>query len=186
MNRRTPWLTLGIFVLTLAVTAAMWRWPGIGPALERDPRMLAGEWWRFFSTWLVLIDGWSQVLLNSIGLLVYGTLVERSLGRGWWLVAYVVAGLVGEVAGLFWQPVGGGNSVAICGLIGLFSVWQAARPSRGGPPAVLGAVIWGGLGLWLVTHSDIHGAALVAGFAVGLAWLVRNRGFSVRTELESK
>jgi hypothetical protein len=37
---------------------------------------------------------------------------------------------------------------------------------------VLGVVVWGGLGLWLVTHSDIHGAALVAGFVIGgLYWL---------------
>jgi len=51
----------------------------------------------------------------------------------------------------------------------LFSVWQAAMPHKGGPPPVIGAVIWGGIGLWLVTHEDIHGAALVAGFLVGLA-----------------
>ena len=178
MSRRIPWLTLAVFVATLAVTAAMWRWPEIGTALERDPKMLAGEWWRFVTTWFVLVDGWTQIVVNSIGVLAYGTLVERVLGRRWWVVAYVVAGLTGEVAGLFWQPVGGGNSVAICGLIGLFSVWQAVTPPRGGPPPVLGAVIWGGLGLWLVTHADIHGAALVAGFIVGLAWVLLHRRHS--------
>ena len=63
--------------------------------------------------------------------------------------------------------------MAICGLIGLFSVWQALSPRMAGPPRVLGAVVWGGLGLWLVTHSDIHGAALVAGFVIGgLYWLI--------------
>ena len=172
MTRPIPWLTLAVFVVTLAVTAAMYAWPWIGTALERDPLMLRGEWWRLVTTWLVLTDGWTQILINSVGLLVYGTLVERTIGRGWWIVAYVIAGLAGEVAGIFWQPVGGGNSVAICGLIGLFSVWQALGPAAGGPPKVLGAVIWGGLWLWLVTHADIHGAALCAGFAVGgLMWL---------------
>ena len=83
--------------------------------------------------------------------------------------------LAGEVAGIYWQPVGGGNSVAICGLIGLFSVWQAAMPARGGPPPVIGAVVWGGIGLWLVTHEDIHGAALVAGFLVGFAAVMLQR-----------
>lgn len=168
--RTIPWLTLGVFVLTSAVTAAMYlRWPVLGPMLERDPRMLAGEWWRFVTSWLVLTDGWSQIVVNSIGLLIYGVGVERLIGRGWWVIAYVVGGLAGEAAGIFWQPVGGGNSVAICGLIGLFSVWEAAMPRKGGPPPVIGAVIWGGIGLWLVTHEDIHGAALVAGFLVGLA-----------------
>ncbi len=177
MRGRVPWLTLGTAIVVLAVTAAMLVWPEVGPALERDPAMLRGEWWRFVTTWFVLTDGWAQIVVNSIGLLVYGTLVERAIGRTWWLVAYVGAGLAGEIAGVFWQPVGGGNSVAICGLIGLYSVWAMMRPSRGGPPAVLSAVVWGGLGLWLVTHADIHGAALVAGFAIGaLYWLTRLKG----------
>lgn len=177
VNRRVPWLTISVFVLTSAVTAAMLTgWPWLGPALERDPKMLTGEWWRFATTWLVLTDGWPQIVVNSVGLLAYGALVEQCIGRFWWAVAYVVAGLAGEVAGVVWQPVGGGNSVAICGLIGLFSVWQAMRPRAGGPPRLLNAVVWGGLGLWLVTHEDIHGAALVAGFVVGaLAWLVSGR-----------
>src|SRR6201999_1066172 len=108
---------------------------------------------------LVNTDGWVQVLINSIGLLVYGTLVERILGRWWWIAGYVVAGLAGEIAGLWWQPLGGGNSVAICGLIGLISVWQAARGDLPGAPRVLGVVVWGALGLWLLVQSDIHGAA---------------------------
>ena len=183
MSRRIPWLTLAVFVVTSAVTAAMyWRWPELGPLLERDPKMLTDEWWRFVTTWLVLTDGWQQVAINCIGLLIYGTLVEQTIGRRWWVVAYVVAGLAGEVVGIWWQPVGGGNSVAICGLIGLYSVWMTQRPSRGGPPAVVGTVVWGGLGLWLITHSDIHGAALCAGFIVGAsAWAISGRAREARS-----
>src|SRR5690606_23651179 len=110
--------------------------------LQRDPSMLHGEWWRFVTTWLVLTEGWAQIAVNSIGLLILGTLAERSQGRLWWLVAYVVAGLAGEIAGLFWQPVGGGNSVAICGLIGLFSVGLTVR--RDLPPPAR----WGNAGFW--------------------------------------
>lgn len=177
MNRDIPWLTLTVFTATSAVTAAMYlKWPELGPLLERDPRMLQREWWRFITTWFVLTDGWVQILINSIGLLAYGVLVERTIGRFWWIIAYVGAGLAGEVAGIFWQPVGGGNSVAICGLIGLFSVWQAATQKSAGPPRVLGVIVWGGIGLWLATHSDIHGAALVTGFAIGGAsWLLESR-----------
>ena len=165
-----PWLTMGVFVVTSLVTGAMYFiWPELGPALERSPSMLHGEWWRFVTTWLVLTDGWIQVALNSAGLLIYGVLVERSIGRIWWIIAYVGAGLVGEIAGIFWQPIGGGNSVAVCGLIGLYSVLTSFRPARSGAPPVIGTVVWGGLGLWLLTHADIHGAALAAGFVIGLA-----------------
>jgi rhomboid protease GluP len=168
---------MAVFLATSAVTAAMYlKWPELGPLLERHPRMLQGEWWRFVTTWFVLTDGWMQILINSIGLLAYGVLVERTAGPLWWIAAYVGAGLVGEIAGIFWQPVGGGNSVAICGLIGLFSVWQAMSQKSLGPPRLAGVVVWGGFGLWLVTHADIHGAALVAGFAIGaLSWLADGR-----------
>jgi rhomboid protease GluP len=170
MSGRIPWLTLGVFGLTAVVTGAMLLRPEVGVALERDPAMLHGEWWRFATTWLVETDGWPQIAINGIGLLVFGVLVELRLGRAWWTVGYVVAGLAGEIAGLVWQPVGGGNSVAICGLIGLFSIDQLARPA-GGPPRALSAVVWLAIGLWLVTRHDIHGAALMAGFVVaGVAY----------------
>jgi rhomboid protease GluP len=175
MSSRLPWLTLGVFVATSAVTAAMWVWPEIGTALERDPKMLHGEWWRFVTTWFVLTDGWLQIVLNSVGLLVFGALVERRIGRGWWLAGYVIAGLAGEVAGIFWQPVGGGNSVAICGLIGLFSITQLDQRDQPLPARYVSSVVWMGLGLWLVTHADIHGAALVAGFLVAAVAYVAER-----------
>jgi len=177
VSRGIPWLTLAVFVVTSAVTAAMyWRWPELGPLLERDPKMLTGEWWRFVTTWLVLTDGWQQVLLNSAGLLIYGTLVEQTIGRRWWMVAYVVAGLVGEVVGIWWQPVGGGNSVAICGLIGLFSMWQVRRQPQGlGPPRYAGFAFWLALGLYLLVRQDIHGAALVTAFIVGALVFARPR-----------
>jgi rhomboid protease GluP len=175
VSGRTPWLTLLVLVVTSVVTGAMLVRPEIGTTLQRDPAMLHGEWWRFVTTWLVLTDGWTQIALNSIALLIFGTLVERGQGRAWWIVVYVVAGLVGEIAGIFWQPIGGGNSVAICGLIGLFSVGLAARTNL--PPPVRGGSfgIWGALGVWLTTRADIHGAALLAGFAVGGAWRLLGR-----------
>src|SRR6185312_13438852 len=133
-----------MFVLTSGVTALMLLRPDLhlAEALERDPRMLEGEGWRFGTAWFVLTDGWMQILVNSLGLLIYGGLVERIAGP-------------------------------LCGLIGLFSVWQGFSQKMAGPPRVLGVVVWGGLGLWLVTQSDIHGAALVAGFVIGgLYWLI--------------
>jgi rhomboid protease GluP len=175
MSRRPPWLTLAVFLLTAAVTAAMWRWPEIGAALERDPAMLRGEWWRFVTTWFVLTDGWTQVAVNTLALLVFGSIVERRAGRRWWIAAYVVAGLAGEVAGLFWQPVGGGNSVAICGLIGLFAISQLElggipRLARFGTAALCAVIA-----LWLASRSDIHGVALAAGLLLAAVYHVARR-----------
>jgi rhomboid protease GluP len=176
MTQRFPVLTLTVFAVTSITTAAMLVWPMIGTALQRHPAMLSGEWWRFVTTWLVLTDGWIQIAVNSIGLLGFGIAVERQIGRLWWIVGYVVAGLAGEVAGIFWQPVGGGNSVAICGLIGLFSVWQIGRTEI---PAIAryASLLWLAIGAWLTLKADIHGPALVTGFAVGAgAFASRHRG----------
>ena len=168
MHRRLPWLTIAVFILTAGITATMLVWPPIGTALERDPVMLGqGQIWRFVTTWLVQTDGWKQIGINSAGLLIYGALVETRVGRFWWAIGYVAAGLAGEVAGIFWQPVGGGNSVAICGLIGVYSVWQV-RQSTLGVQRFLGGAIWAGIGLWLTSRADIHGQALIMGFVIGL------------------
>lgn len=167
MRSRLPWLTIAVFALTAIVTSAMLVWPAIGTVLERDPAMLSqGQVWRFVTTWLVQTDGWKQIGINFAGLAIYGALVETRVGRLWWAVGYVVAGLVGEVAGIFWQPFGGGNSVAICGLIGVYSVWQTQQ-ARLGRQRFLGAATWVGIGLWLTSRADIHGPALIAGFVIG-------------------
>ena len=170
-----PWLTLGVFAVTAIFTVAMWWWPQIGTALERDPAMLHGEWWRFGTTWLVLTDGWTQIVLNNVALLVFGTIVERRIGRGWWIAAYLIAGLAGELAGIFWQPVGGGNSVAICGLIGLFAISQLDLK---GVPLLArfgAATLCALLALWLAFRSDIHGVALATGLLVAVGYLVARR-----------
>lgn len=176
-RRDLPWLTLAVFALTAVFTAAMLVWPQVGTALERDRAMLRGEWWRFFTTWLVLTDGWTQIVMNNIALLVFGSIVEWRIGRAWWAAAYVIAGLAGEVAGIFWQPVGGGNSVAICGLIGLFAISQLnlrqiPLPARFGAAALCAVIA-----VWLAFRSDIHGIALATGLLVAAGYFfVRRRG----------
>jgi rhomboid protease GluP len=173
----TPWLTLAVFAVTSAVTGLMLAWPelGMAQALMRTPTMLDGEPWRLVTSWFVLTDGWGQIVGNSVALLVVGSLVEWRIGRGWWLAGYVTGGLVGEIAGSFWQPVGGGNSVAILGLMGLLAAALARRRGLSTLRRWLPALIWIGLAIWLCWRADIHGPPIFAGLCVGLLWLARGR-----------
>ena len=52
---------------------------------------------------------------------------------------YLAAGLTGQVASVFWQPVGAGNSVAVCGLAGLvaWSLRHERMPGWGGSAVAL-------------------------------------------------
>lgn len=166
MSRPMPWLTLGVLGATLAVTGAMAFWPEVGEALQRSPEMAAGQYWRVVTAWLVQVDGPAQILFNGIGLLVFGSICEWRAGRLWWLAAYGVAGIAGEVAGIFWQPVGGGNSVAVLGLFALFAVSQLDRRDVPAPARALPLAVAGAGAVWLLTQRDIHGVALAAGLVL--------------------
>jgi hypothetical protein len=76
--------------------------------------------------------------------------MERVVSRWVWLVAYVGGGLVGQVFGHHWQPVGGGNSVAVCGLVGLLVVLLAFARIDGRLPRLVPPLWCGTLaaGVW--------------------------------------
>jgi len=164
---RLPWLTIAVLALTSAVTAAQFVWPQVLPALRRQPSMLEGEIWRFITAWLVHDEGARQIVFNLVALAVAGTFVELVLGRFIWIAAYVAGGLAGEIAGIFWQPIGAGNSVAVCGLIGVLASWQLRR--NGVPLAarlIFPLAAFGG-GLVLIANHDIHGPPLLVGGVIG-------------------
>jgi len=177
MSRPIPWLTLGVFAVTALVTALQFIVPGLVEVLRRDPRMLSEfQVWRFVTAWLVHPDGVLQIFLNLWLLLFAGTLAEWFFPRFVWGLAYVVAGLAGEIAGLFWQPVGGGCSVAVLGLVGLLLVRMTAWQGQGALQRYLVPTLGFMAAFWLTMASNIHGPALMAGIAVGLV-IVRPNWF---------
>jgi hypothetical protein len=81
---------------------------------------------------------------------------------------------VGELAGLRWQPIGGGNSVADLGMAGGV---LALALIHGRSVHRLLAVISVALGIVLLVEHNIHGAALLAGVlaGVGLLWFLPDK-----------
>ena len=101
---------------------------------------------------------------NLLFLVLVGAVAEQVVSRPRWLLCYFATGLVGEVAGYAWQPHGGGNSVAICGLAGAVAValWRGdGRLPRFAPMPVL---LW--CGALLVT---VWFPLLAIGVAAGMA-----------------
>jgi membrane associated rhomboid family serine protease len=174
--QRPPVVTAVVFVITATTSVLGLLIPGMLEALQRTPQGLHGDWWRTFTALLVQDGGVVGTLSNLAFLLVMGVVAEQVLGAWRWLVCYVGAGLVGELAGYVWQPRGAGNSVAICGLAGALTVALVVGAGVSGvAPVVLaywcGALVgsrWGpGWLLVGVAGGVVVQVALGRGLAVG-------------------
>jgi rhomboid protease GluP len=168
--RFIPWLTIVVFVVCGAFTAAQFFYPQLIPALRRQPSMFnALELWRLVTSLLVHDGGWTQIAGNFISLAVIGTLAEWVTSRWLWLLAFFAGGLSGNIIGYFWQPYGAGNSIAFYGLLGLLAAWLLSHPVRNprvryGLPIIVAA-----LAFVLCMMQDIHGPPLLFGLLIGLA-----------------
>jgi len=115
-------LNVAIFGLMLA-----WGVDPMQPAIDSliqwganyGPKTTQGEWWRMF-TCMFLHIGVLHLLFNMIALWNVGGFMERLLGSSGFLVLYLLAGLLGSVASVAWNPfvVSAGASGAIFGLYG--------------------------------------------------------------------
>jgi hypothetical protein len=160
---RRTWLTLTVFVVTAVPSLLQAFWPAVLTSLERTPAVRDGEVWRLVTSLLVQDGGWAGGVSNLLFLLVVGAVAERVLPRWLWGLCYLAAGLTGQLVGLAWQPIGAGNSVAVCGLAGaLVAALLGGWPAPSWTPTV---VAWwcGALG------GTISGTALLVGLAAAFA-----------------
>jgi membrane associated rhomboid family serine protease len=89
----------------------------------------AGQWWRLLTAAFLHI-GVVHLVLNMLALLVFGSELERQLGRWRFLALYLIAALGGATAiQLFGVPNGAvaGASTAIYGLLGGLGVLMLVR-----------------------------------------------------------
>jgi rhomboid protease GluP len=142
--QRFPGLTLAVAGVTVAGLVVQELVPGTLSNLERTPAAWHGEAWRWLTALVVQDGGWAGGAYNVLFLLLAGIALEQVVRRGAWLVAYVGTGLVGQLVGHWWQQVGGGNSVAVCGLVGLLVVLVARGEEGPGPLPRLVPPIWCG------------------------------------------
>lgn len=171
--RAKPYVaTISVLAVTGVLTALQFALPELLSLLGRTPMAIRQhQWWRLITPLFVHDGGWRQVALNFPAISVVGLLVERLFGSLRWLVVYFVSGLVGELAGYAWQPVGAGASVAGAGLLGALAVWLI-RENRS-PRAVTGGAIIIVGGAVLAAMRDLHGPPVLAGACMGWAMLRR-------------
>lgn len=162
---RLPVLTGTVFAITAVMNAIQFARPGTLHELRRQPSGMHGDWWRSVTSLFVQDGGVYGTLSNLAFLVLVGVLAEQTVSRPRWLISYFGVGLIGEMFGYLWQPVGGGNSVAICGLAGAVAVAIARRDERVPDFAAAILVVWFGalLATWVfpLIAVGIVGARLV-------------------------
>ena len=86
---------------------------------NRRAETTSGEWWRLLTS-MFLHGGIMHLLLNIYGLILAALFVEPQLGRKNYSMLYILSGLCGSLASIWWYPntVSAGASGAIFGLYG--------------------------------------------------------------------
>ncbi len=140
------------------------------------PLVAGGEYWRLLSS-VFLHIGIMHLALNSIGLLIYGMLLERAFGSFRFTFIYLAAGLAGSTASFVANPlaISAGASGAIFGLLGaLAACFLTGRGplGRGSRRDAAGIGVLVAINLafgFMVPGIDnwAHIGGLVMGFALG-------------------
>jgi rhomboid protease GluP len=84
--------------------------------------IMEGEYWRLFTP-IFMHGGFAHVLFNSFSLVLFGPALESLLGKGRFILVYLVSGILANVATLLLEPltyVHVGSSGAIFGLFGYY------------------------------------------------------------------
>lgn len=151
-------------------------------ALVYFPPITELEPWRMLTA-LFLHGSFLHILFNMYSLLIFGPILERSLGRWRFLTLYLLSGLGGSVAVLLMAPTSAvlGASGAIFGLLGAFFVIQRRL---GGNNLQLIIVIGLNLVIGFVLPNiawQAHVGGLVVGGLVAFVFL-RTRAVAKRNE----
>jgi membrane associated rhomboid family serine protease len=176
-------LNVGIYLLELALGGTI---NGTDNRIYREgvlfgPLVAEGEWWRLFTS-MFLHYGPLHLAFNMLALWWFGAAVEQVLGRGRYLLLYLVSGLAGSAGALLASPnaLTVGASGAIFGILGAAFVLERQRTY------VLGGGAMGIIVLNIVFTFAVPGISIgghlggLAGGALGVLALSRfGRGHAV-------
>jgi membrane associated rhomboid family serine protease len=123
-------INVGIYLLELGMGGTV---SGTGNEIYNDGVLAApfvdqGDWWRLITA-AFLHYGPLHLLLNMLALWWFGAAVEQVLGRGRYLLLYLVSGLAGSAGALIADPnaLTVGASGAIFGILGSAFVLERQR-----------------------------------------------------------
>ncbi|GEM_PF-1425695 len=103
-----------------------------------------GQWWRLLTP-IFLHGSWLHLISNSLSLVWFGSSIERLYGARKYLLIYVTAGIVGNIASYIHMPgLSLGASGAIFGLVGaglMFPIRFRSLLPKDAPQKILGQIL---------------------------------------------
>lgn len=135
-----------------------------------------GEWWRLFTP-MFLHAGLSHLLFNMFSLFVFGPELEKIAGKARFLTIYLLAGVFGNIATYFLQPLdynSVGASGAIYGIFGAFGalVYYTKHILPQLRQIILPIIAIGVVMTFIQPNINwiAHIAGLIVGFLIGLSY----------------
>jgi membrane associated rhomboid family serine protease len=137
------------------------------------PFVAQGDWWRLMTA-AFLHYGPFHLLLNMLGLWWFGSLLERRIGSGRYLLLYLVSGLAGSAGALVVSPNSAtvGASGAIFGILGAGLVLEQQRDYVFGGSALGGGLIGGAAATLALSRFGRGHAAYGRAGLLGVAGIV--------------
>ncbi|MBA4139202.1 MAG: rhomboid family intramembrane serine protease [Segetibacter sp.] len=130
-----------------------------------------GEWWRLISA-IFAHKGVVDLLVSMAALYFIGLMVESILGKAKFLIAFLCAGMLGNLAGIMWynETVIAGASGAVFGLYGVFLAFATTayinkQFPKGWLLSILSYVIFS---VVIGIRADVYNAINFGGFVSGI------------------
>ena len=153
------------------------------------PYIAAGEYWRLFMP-IFLHIGFFHMLTNMFGLIIFGSMVERTFGTRNFIVIYLTAGVMGNAVSFLAGPNPGvGASGAVFGILGGFGVYLLLNRRLLGKMGrqqltSIGVIVGINVVMGLATpgiDNAAHFGGLISGGIVAMLISPRERLFAVET-----
>lgn len=167
------WLNVGLFIAMIVsglgfisfAPVDLMNWgANYGPVTRNN------EWWRLLSS-MFLHGGVMHVIANMYALMFVGIFLEPFLGKAKFLGVYLLAGLAGSIASIWWYEatVSVGASGAIFGLYGflLAAILTKTLPAGLGKALMISTVFFVGFNLLMGLTGGIDNAAHIGGLLIG-------------------
>lgn len=154
------------------------------PAVTANFRLVSADAWSrpwILLTAIFLHGSVTHVLFNGLGLAMFGSILEQTIGSKRFLLLFFGAGLLSSIASTFFYSAVVGASGAIFGIIGALAVlqptltvWVYYIPM----PMYMAAIVWAAVDVFgFVLPTGIANAGHLSGLAAGVAagFILRGR-----------